>query len=481
MKLPVFQRLRWKLALSYVLYTPLVLLSLLFLLFVITTAVIELFFVPPLVLYGLQQYQGQLRPFFVHNGVPDQQALAFWIKNPGGYPAGYQPEYRVIVDSRGEIVASTTPYEALPGTFLQTRLSPAVAASLQEVLSGRGSDQGIARKETNGAIVAIVPIEGNDNRVRGALIDNTGPGIYMQEALYWLQYDSLYILISVSIYTFFAMIIGTIGGFFTARTITRRLNTLSAAAENWSQGNFTTFAQDKSSDELGQLFRNLNRMAEHLCNLLQTRQQLAISEERNRMARDLHDSVKQHIFVIALQVGTAKLRLERGQQEVEAWQSLTEAESVLHQVQEELKTLISALRPVVLEEKGLRGALQELVGQWEHQTGIQTQLEIEIKEKCSLLIEEALFRIVQEALSNAARHSQASSVRLRLVSESGRITLSITDNGRGFSPEANGLKGVGIRSMRERMQALGGDIEIESQPGQGMHIIAHCTEVLSTV
>lgn len=77
--LPVLRRLRWKLMLSYVLFTPLVMLLVFFLLFLVTLVTIELFLVPSLVLYGLQQYPDELSPYFVHNGVPDQQALALWI------------------------------------------------------------------------------------------------------------------------------------------------------------------------------------------------------------------------------------------------------------------------------------------------------------------------------------------------------------------------------------------------------------------
>ena len=473
---PRFQRLRWKMTFSYVLFTPLVLLLIEFLIFLITLVTIELFFVPSLVLYGLQQYPQQLSPYFVHSGVPDQQALSQWIKHPGGYPSGYQPEFRAVVDRQGRVVASTGDKAVPTGTLLQTVLPARAAANLQQVLSGGGNTQGLVSKNADGAIIAIVPIMGADNTVDGALIDNTGTDVYNQETLYWFQYDSIYILTSVVIYTFFAVIIGAIGGFFTARTITRRFNTLAVAANNWSQGDFSTFVQDKSTDELGQLSQKLNRMAEQLQNLLQERQKIAILEERSRLARDLHDSVKQHLFVIALQIGTAKLRLDQEQGIVEAQQRLTEAEQVLQRVQEELKTLIRELRPVALEGKGLAPALQELVEQWKRQSTIPVTLSVtgELAQPLALLVEEALFRVAQEGLSNVARHSQATSVQLQLVNEPERVTLSIADNGQGFDPATTENKGVGLYSMRERMQALGGDVDVESQPGQGTKIVAFC-------
>lgn len=459
---------------SYVLFAPLVLLLIFFLFFLITLAIIEAFFVPPLVLYGLQQYPDQLSLFFVHNGVPDQQALALWIKHPGGYYPGYQPVFRAIVDHQGRVIVSSGRKPISPDQLLQTQLSTQAAANLQQVLAGKDNNQGMVSKDADGAIIAIVSIRGEDHAVDGALIDDTGADIYGQEALFWLGYDSLYIFISVGVYTVFAALIGLAGGFFVARTITRRFNRLAAVADKWSLGNFSSFVQDTSPDELGQLSRKLNRMAEQLQHLLQTRRQFAILEERNRLARDLHDSVKQHIFVLALQVETAKLRLEQGPDVAEAQHRLAEAEGVLHQVQEELKTLIRELRPVALEGKGLRPALQELVAQWERQNGIAVSLQINGANMLSPQIEEAIFRVAQEALSNVARHSQASTVEVQLVNQPERVTLSIADNGQGLESGATEVKGVGLLSMRERMQALGGDIEITSQSGNGLRLVAYC-------
>ena len=481
LRLPTIRRLRWKLTFSYVLSTLVVLLLIEFLIFLVVLVTIELFFVPSLVLFGLQQYPEQLSPFFVHNGVPDQQALALWIKRPAGYPSGYQPEFRAIVDHQGRVVVSIGPRAVSSGVLLQTQLPTQAATDLQQVLAGKDNNQGTYSKSADGRIIAIVPIRGEDNRVDGALIDNIGPGIYGQEALYWFVYDSSYILLAVAVYTFFAFISGMIGSSFTARTITRRLNALAAAADNWSQGSFSTFVQDPSPDELGQLSQKLNRMAEQLQNLLQSRQKLAILEERNRLARDLHDSVKQHIFVIALQVGTARLRLEHGQDIGEAQQRLTEADRVLHQVQDELKTLIRELRPVALEGKGLRPALQELVTQWQRQTNIPVSLQVNGIDALPVLVEEALFRVAQEALSNVARHSHAMDVQVQLTDDPDRVVLSIADNGQGFDATTSDRKGVGFLSMRERMQALGGDVEIESQPGKGTRVVAYCPTQLSEV
>jgi signal transduction histidine kinase len=469
---PAFQQLRWKLTFSYVLFTPLVMLVIEVFIVIVVFVVIELFFVPQLVLSGLQQYQGQLKPFFAHDGVPDQKALAVWIKTPSGFPAGYQPDFRAVVDGRGQVVASIGS-KALPsGVMLQTSLPAQSAANLQQVLTGKAGDRGLMSQSPDGGVIAIVPIKGEDNKVHGALIDDTGPNLYTQETRYWLEFDILYVLFFLAVYSFFSIIVGMMSGFFAARNITRRFSKLALAADNWSRGDFSTFIQDSSADEIGQLARKLNRMAEQLQNQLRIHQRLAILEERNRLARDLHDSVKQHIFVIALQVGTAKLRLGESVNEVQ--EHLTEAERVLLQVQQELKTLVRELRPTALEGKGLGVALQALVAQWMRQANIRASVLIEGEQALPLVVEEALFRVAQEALSNVARHSRAATIQVHLRFEQDVVTLSFEDDGQGFDATAMDGDGVGLLSMRERMNALGGDMHIESFPGKGTRVIAHC-------
>jgi two-component system, NarL family, sensor histidine kinase LiaS len=146
----------------------------------------------------------------------------------------------------------------------------------------------------------------------------------------------------------------------------------------------------------------------------------------------------------------------------------------LLQVQQELKTLIRELRLVALENKGFGVAMQELVTQWSHQTNIATTLQIENVQTLPVLVEEAFFRVAQEALTNVARHSQATAVQLQITSEHEEVLLSIRDNGQGFVPNTTDAKGIGLHSMQERLEALGGDVSIESTPGQGTCIIASC-------
>ncbi|HEX9134693.1 MAG TPA: sensor histidine kinase [Ktedonobacteraceae bacterium] len=216
-------------------------------------------------------------------------------------------------------------------------------------------------------------------------------------------------------------------------------------------------------------------MAEQLQNLLEARQKLATLEERNRLARDLHDSVKQQIFAVSMQIGAIKVLLKRDADAAEG--RLNEAEKLVRQAQQELTSLIRELRPVALEGKGLVAALRELATGWTQQTTIVANLRVEGTQGLPLTVEEALFRVAQESLANVARHSKATLVQMILTITDDTVTLSIADNGQGFDTNRQGHLGVGLLSMQERMKVLGGDVQVESTPGKGTRIVAYCNRL----
>ena len=149
---------------------------------------------------------------------------------------------------------------------------------------------------------------------------------------------------------------GTLAGLLITRSLTKRLSNITLAAQDWSRGEFATTVSDAAGDELGQLARDLNLMATELQTLVTTRQALAVTEERNRLARDLHDTVKQHVFAGALLVRAARKLVTRDPAQAETY--LQEAEALAEETQAELIALIHALRPAHIAEKGLaRGQL----------------------------------------------------------------------------------------------------------------------------
>jgi signal transduction histidine kinase len=199
-------------------------------------------------------------------------------------------------------------------------------------------------------------------------------------------------------------------------------------------------------------------------------QDLAVAEERNRLARELHDSVKQQVFASIMQLGAARVLLERAPSAARL--HLLEAEQLAQQSGAELSLLIHQLRPIALGEKGLVAAIQAYAADWSRQTKIAADVSAHGTGAQEPAAEHALVRVTQEALANVARHSNASAVSLDLDLAAGSATLTITDNGCGFDTSTTS-PGIGLDSMRERLEALGGWMRVESAPGVGTTIKAH--------
>lgn len=263
---------------------------------------------------------------------------------------------------------------------------------------------------------------------------------------------------------------GALFGLIMSRSLTRRLGELTRAAEAWSEGNFSVVPKDRGRDEIGLLSQRMRQMAERTQNLLQSQQELGLLEERNRLARDLHDTVKQQNFATLMQLRAAKNRLET--EPAEALEAIEQAEGLVKAAQQDLGMIIAELRPAMLEGQGLAGALRAYLQTWSQHSRIPFEMEVEGERLLPLNLEQALYRVAQEALSNAARHSAASKVELRLAYLPERVLLVIRDNGLGFDPAQPGLHGFGLDSMQQRLAALGGSFEVRSRPGQGAAVFA---------
>jgi NarL family two-component system sensor histidine kinase LiaS len=260
-----------------------------------------------------------------------------------------------------------------------------------------------------------------------------------------------------------ASVVGTVTGLLITRNVTRRLRRITQAAEAWSSGEFAVEVRDPSPDEIGQLGQDLNGMAEQLHTLLATREVLAAVEERNRLARDLHDTIKQNVFATALLVGAARTLLPSDA--VPAQTYLAEAEALAEQTRQELTTLIHQLRPARLEDRGLAGTLRDYADDWSRRMGIAVAIQVRGKRIVALDVEEALFRVAQEALANIAQHSRAGVVTIQLTWDDTQVQLSISDNGAGFDVARASGRGVGLASMRERVMVYHGSLDIASAPG----------------
>jgi two-component system, NarL family, sensor histidine kinase LiaS len=191
--------------------------------------------------------------------------------------------------------------------------------------------------------------------------------------------------------------------------------------------------------------------------------------ERTRMSRDLHDSIKQQIFALATQIGAALTLFDHKHDETHA--HLEIASELAYQVRQELTTLIQELRPPVEGEKEFVQALQDELDRWSRQSGIEVDIKLQGEPRLPGAIARELLRVVQEALSNVARHSQATRVQFSLKQEQEQIAIGIVDNGCGFDPTKISSQSVGLRSMQERLEEIGGTFQLQSRAGQGTQIM----------
>jgi PAS domain S-box-containing protein len=196
----------------------------------------------------------------------------------------------------------------------------------------------------------------------------------------------------------------------------------------------------------------------------------AALEERQRLARELHDSVSQALYGISLGARTARTLLERAPNQ--AADPLDYVLSLSEAGLAEMRALIFELRPESLEKEGLTVALDKQAAALRARHEIEVEATLCDEPEASPEAKEAVYRIAQEALHNTVKHARASSVEVRMQCEPERVTLEVSDDGVGFEAEGDFPGHLGLRSMRERASRLGGTLEVESAPGRGTRICA---------
>jgi signal transduction histidine kinase len=237
---------------------------------------------------------------------------------------------------------------------------------------------------------------------------------------------------------------------FLRQRVLARIARIDAAAQAWSRGDFAPQLTDDSGDELGQLARDLNRMAANLKALFATRAQLATLEERRRLARDLHDTVKQKVFALSLQLAAAR----EGSDAARRQQRLDEAATLVEEIQRELEDQLRELREDAGAAEDLVPALQRRLEDFARRSGRALDLDLPDRLNLAPAHTEALLRIVDEALANSWRHSEARRVRVSVRRSAQAIELEIADDGRGGARES--ALGMGLANMRQRAGSLPG-------------------------
>jgi ligand-binding sensor domain-containing protein/signal transduction histidine kinase len=189
---------------------------------------------------------------------------------------------------------------------------------------------------------------------------------------------------------------------------------------------------------------------------------MAILDERNRLAQELHDSAKQKAFAALALVGAAKKKVMNGGDQ--AAENLLEAEKTVSEVIHELTFVIQESYPRGLKERVLAASVRDYAYTWASRYSIQLDLSILHERRLPLHIEQVLYRILQEGLSNIARHSKATQAEVQIVYQEQAIQIQIRDNGRGFDPSKTS-SGLGLHLIHERLESIGGQVEIQSSSG----------------
>ena len=380
-----FQQLRWKLALSYAGVTVLALLTVEVLLIAIAgialTVLLSSGAIPRQMIQGASVDLTPILRSYLSETPPDLRGIEDVLQRvealtAASVPLSFNIEELLVVGSDQTLLGSSPP-DLLGKNSIGQRLEldslTALADPLQAALAGEEDlDRLYALGEPGGTVVIVAPVwDAEHVEVLGAFVGLAK----IPTAMSFLSEAAPVVGVSLLFFTAVAGIAGIAYGFLAAHGPVARLSRLAEASEAWGKGDFSVVVEDPASDELGELARRLNLMANQLKQLFDVRQELAVLRERNRLARDLHDSAKQLAFAAAAQIGTVRTLI--GRDSAEATTHIEEAERLIHELRQELSSLILELAPPALEDKGLATALREYSESWSRQNNIEVEMRIQ--------------------------------------------------------------------------------------------------------
>ena len=266
--------------------------------------------------------------------------------------------------------------------------------------------------------------------------------------------------------------VGTVFGLLSTRRLIRRIKRLADVTTAVAGGDFQPRVPVSTGDEIGRLEDAFNRMTGRLSAAVDQERRRAGADarrvERARIARELHDSISQDLFSLSLLAAGLGKAL-RGDSALRP--EVRAMERTAAQAMREMQALVLELRPVALEDAGLRPALAELCQAYQTRLAIRVSAELD-EVSLDPPAEHAVLRVVQEALGNAARHADPGTICVRLGQYNGAVTVEVRDDGRGFDPQdVTQRHGLGLMLMRERVTELGGEFELSTSPSEGTSIV----------
>ena len=256
--------------------------------------------------------------------------------------------------------------------------------------------------------------------------------------------------------------VGVLFGLLASRRLVRRVRRLERATLAVADGDYTVTLPVSGRDEVGRLEANFTTMTRQLDSALAAERQRATgdarSAERARIAREIHDTISQHLFALRM-IAAGMSRADPGNQQAHAIERISE------DALRDMQVLLIELRPASLDGAGLAAALREICTAYRDRLGVTVDASLD-DVTVPAPVEHALLRITQEACTNAVRHGSAGQLTVSMTRQDRHIELSVRDDGTGFEPAAP-HPGSGLAHIRDRVTELGGTVDIDSAPGRG--------------
>jgi signal transduction histidine kinase len=389
----------------------------------------------------------------------------------GLYANGAQPlSMALIISPEGRVLASSYPARYPLGS----QAFDVLPYGPKSILAG--SDGQISNVSGGQVAWAAVPVVQAGGKPLGS-VKSLNAYVYVQAPVQKLTFVSMAaaepLILPGLVVLLLAIPVGTVFGLLTTRGVVRRLRHLAVTTAGFAEGDFAQRVAPGARDEVGKLERNFNEMAARLEAAVAKERVLveksARLDERSRISRELHDSISQDLFSLSLLAAGLDKALPADspvRAEVEALAKTVQSTNL------EMRALLLELRPTTLDEKGLVPALQDLAATYSARLGVKVDADLEVVSMAPAA-EVAALRIAQEGLANAIKHARATTIRLGLHRAGDFAEISVSDDGQGFGSNGNGSsQGLGLRLMRERVDELGGTLNIESLSGEGTTISA---------
>lgn len=306
----------------------------------------------------------------------------------------------------------------------------------------------------------------------------------MQLFFYYIPDPHALLISTIAFSLSFLTSLTTGAGLFTKdyRLMKNQLETIDLFIRTLSSGKLSARMKVGSEGTLSRVGQSLNELADKIDTQVRSLQRLvnenieinakikneAVTEERQRLARDLHDAVSQQLFALSMLASAAAKTIDTNPKQ--AAENIADVSDIARKAQGEMRALLLHLRPVHLSGESLDKGLKRLVDELDGKTLIHFEVSVDPARGLSKGVEDHLFRLSQEALSNALRHSEATIVRLSLRVKDRSVVLTVFDNGRGFDPKQEKVASYGLKTMRERAEEIGGHFVLRTQEGEGTSI-----------